>query len=146
MLVLMACSKKNEGFVIPPTVEAEANAGVDVQDFMWKVMNYWYFWQDEVPDLADDRFPISEQGTADYTAFLKSEANPADFFTNKLRFSEDRFSFFSDDYTTLTNSLAGISKSNGLEFGLINFTGSETVFGLVRYIFHRRKWSGTYHN
>lgn len=133
-LLVLSCKKSDNSLVIPPTVDAEPNAGVDVQDFMWKVMNYWYFWQEDVPDLADDRFPISEQGTIDYTAFLKSEADPADFFTNKLRFSEDRFSFFRDDYTTLTNSLAGISKSNGLEFGLISFTGSEEVFGVVRYI------------
>ncbi|TMM53678.1 carboxyl-terminal protease [Maribacter algarum] len=134
LLLLSACSKKADDFAIPATVDAEANAGVDVQDFMWKAMNYWYFWQEEVPNLADDKFPISEAGTKAYTEFLKSEANPADFLTNQLRFSEDRFTFFSDDYTTLTNSLAGISKSNGLEFGLINFTGSDSVFGLVRYI------------
>jgi len=89
--ITISCSKSNDDFAIPDTVEAEANAGVDVQDFMWKVMNYWYFWQEEVPDLADDRFPISEQGTMDYTSFLQSEENPTDFFTNKLRFSEDRF-------------------------------------------------------
>lgn len=134
MCMIISCSKSNDDFAIPATVEAEANAGVDVQDFMWKVMNYWYFWQEEVPDLADDRFPISEQGTIDYTSFLQSEENPEDFFTNKLRFSEDRFSFFSDDFTTLTNSLAGISKSNGLEFGLISFTGTDDVFGVVRYV------------
>ncbi len=134
LFVLFACSKKAEDFAIPPTVDAEPNAGVDVQDFMWKAMNYWYFWQKEVPDLADNRFPISAEGTKQYTEFLKSEANPTDFFRNKLQFTEDRFSFFSDDYTTLTNSLAGISKSNGLEFGLISFTGSDLVFGVVRYI------------
>jgi len=131
--LLLSCTKKDV-LAIPPSVDAEPNAGVDVQDFMWRVMNYWYFWQDDVPDLADDRFPISAQGTIDYTAFLKSEEDPAAFFTNKLRFSEDRFSFFSSDYTTLTNSLAGVSRSNGLEFGLISFTGTDNVFGLVRYI------------
>ncbi len=134
VFAIFSCSKKDDGFAIPPTVSVAPNAGLDVQDFMWKAMNYWYFWQEEVPDLADDRFPISETGTTDYTEFLKSELDPTAFFTDKLRFSEDRFSFFSDDYTTLTNSLAGISKSNGLEFGLISFTGSDTVFGLVRYI------------
>ncbi|MFS4492142.1 S41 family peptidase [Maribacter sp. 2308TA10-17] len=132
--LLIACSKNSDDFAIPPTVDAEPNAGVDVEDFMWKVMNYWYFWQEEVPDLADSRFPISEQGTLDYTEFLLSEADPADFFNNKLKFTEDRFSFFSDDYTTLTNSLSGISNSNGLKFGLIRFTGSDDVFGVVRYI------------
>jgi C-terminal processing protease CtpA/Prc len=134
ILVLISCSKNSDDFAIPSSVSAEPNADADVQDFMWKAMNYWYFWQEEVPDLLDDRFPISEQGTKDYTEFLLSETNPTDFFNNKLKFSEDRFSFFSEDYVTLTNSLSGITNSNGLEFGLIRFTGSDDVFGVVRYI------------
>jgi len=131
---MLSCNKDADGFAIPATVDAEVNSGVDVQDFMWKTMNYWYFWQEEVPNLADDKFPISAEGTAEYTAFLKSEVTPSDFFTNQLQFSEDRFSFFSDDFTTLTNALSGISKSNGLEFGLISFSGTDDVFGVVRYI------------
>jgi len=134
LLIILSCSKKDDDFAIPPTVDAEANAGVDVQDFMWKAMNYWYFWQESVPNLADNKFPISEAGTEAYTEFLKTESDPADFFSNELRFSEDRFSFFSDDYKTLTNSLSGISKSNGLEFSLISFTGTDEVFGVVRYV------------
>jgi len=131
---MLSCNKDADGFATPATVDAEVNSGVDVQDFMWKTMNYWYFWQEEVPNLADDKFPISAEGTAEYTAFLKSEVTPSDFFTNQLQFSEDRFSFFSDDFTTLTNALSGISKSNGLEFGLISFSGTDDVFGVVRYI------------
>jgi len=42
--------------------------------------------------------------------------------------------FYNEDYRELTNSLAGISKSNGLEFGLVRFQDSEELFGIVRYI------------
>ncbi len=129
----ISCNKE-EDLIIPKTVEAEANSGADVQDFMWKAMNYWYFWYNEVPNLGDDRFPISAEGSKEYTEFLLSEDNPEDFFNNKLRFSEDRFSFLSDDFVQLTNQLAGISRSNGLEFGLVKFQDSEDVFGYVRYI------------
>ena len=132
--IALSCSKKNDDLIIPDTVNANPEAGVEVQDFMWKAMNYWYFWYNSVPDLADDRFPITEEGSEAYTQFLLSEEDPASFFTNKLQFSEDRFSFFSDDYTELTNALAGISKSNGLEFGLIALNGGDDIFGVVRYI------------
>ena len=93
-------------------------------------MNLWYFWQGDVPDLADDRF----SNDADYTDFLESEANPEDFFFNKLLFADDRFSFLSDDYVELTQNLSGISRSNGLEFGLFLFSDSDDIFGYVRYI------------
>ena len=97
-------------------------------------MNGWYFWQTSVPDLANKRFKNTKEGRDIYTAFLESEANPSDFFKNKLMFSEDRFSFYNEDYTVLTQSLSGISRSNGLEFGLVRFQDSQNIFGFVRYI------------
>lgn len=128
-----SCSKDDE-LTIPQTVSADPSAGVEVQDFMWKAMNYWYFWQAEVPNLADDKFAVSAEGTKAYTEFLLTEDTPADFFNNQLKFGEDRFSRFNGDYRVLTQSLAGINKSNGLKFGLINPTGTNDIFGYVRYV------------
>lgn len=132
--VILACSKGDDGIKAPGTVDPIPNSGVDVQDFMWKAMNFWYFWQADVPNLADDKFPNTEEGSQTYTEFLQSESDPAEFFNNQLRFTEDRFSFFSDNYVELTNQLSGISRSNGLEFGLVKFQGSDDVFGYVQYI------------
>lgn len=131
-LFLLSCSK-DKGFEIPWTINPNSNE-VPTQDFMWKSMNFWYFWQEDVPDLADDRFSNTSQGIEDYTAFLSSESDPGAFFDNKLLFVEDRFSFYNEDYRVITNSLAGISKSNGLEFGLVRKRDSEDLFGYVRYI------------
>ncbi|MFS4418320.1 S41 family peptidase [Maribacter sp. 2307ULW6-5] len=132
-LFFLSCSKDKE-LVIPGTVSPNADADVPVQDFMWKAMNFWYFWQEEVPDLADDRFVNTPEGRDAYTAFLQSEEDPGQFFDNKLLFTEDRFSYYNPDYRELTNALAGISRSNGLEFGLVGVANSESVFGYVRYI------------
>ena len=134
LLLIFASCSKDEDFLIPGTVQADPNAGVGVQDFMWKAMNYWYFWQAEVPNLADDKFPVTAQGSKLYTDFLLSEDTPAAFFRNQLQFSEDRFSFFNEDYRILTQSLSGINKSNGLKFGLINPSGTNDIYGYVRYI------------
>ena len=131
-VLLTACSTEDNG--IDETVDPSPTANVDVQDFMWKAMNFWYFWQSDVSNLADDAFPNNAEGSVAYTEFLQSEEDPADFFNNQLRFSEDRFSFFNSDYRVLTQSLAGIQKSNGLEFGLVRFSDSDDVFGYVRYI------------
>lgn len=125
----VGCSN-DDGIDLPDNPNPNPDADVVVQDFMWQAMNLWYFWQADVPNLADDAFTTDEE----YTAFLASESDPADFFENKLRFSGDRFSFYSDDYTDLTNNLAGISRDNGMVFGLIQFSGSPNIFGYVRYI------------
>ena len=96
---------------------------------MWQASNYWYFWQEDVPNLADDRFANNEE----YNAFLGSDADAGDFFDNQLRFIDDRFTFYSPDYEEFTNSLSGISKNNGLSFGLIQLDG-DLLVGYVRYI------------
>lgn len=128
-IALFSCSKDDE-LTVPQTVDPLPTSNVPVQNFMWKAMNFWYFWQADVPDLADNRFQDSES----YTEFLQSVEEPGVFFDSKLLYFEDRFSFYNSDYRELTNSLAGISRSNGLEFGLVRKANSEEVFGYVRYI------------
>lgn len=129
VISLLSCSKDEE-LTIPKTIDPIPSADVPVQNFMWKAMNFWYFWQDDVPDLADGRFQDAES----YTEFLESEEDPGSFFDNKLLYIEDRFSFYNSDYRELTNSLAGISRSNGLEFGLVRKADSDEIFGYVRYV------------
>ena len=131
--ITLSCSKDDD-LNLPDTIDPDGSAAVEVQDFMWKAMNFWYFWQSNVDDLADDRFANTAEGRTEYTEFLASEEEPGVFFENKLQYIEDRFSFYNSDYRELTNSLAGISKSNGLEFGLVRFQDSDAVFGYVRYI------------
>ncbi|MBU2946038.1 S41 family peptidase [Zobellia uliginosa] len=134
LFITFSCSE-NDDFTIPDTVDPDPDAGVEVQDFMWKAMNFWYFWQLDVENLSDAKFPNTKEGSAVYTEFLASESDPGKFFDNKLLFSEDRFSFFSDDYVELTQSLAGISKSNGLMFGLVRQQKDNSqLYGYVQYI------------
>ncbi len=133
-LFLLSSCVTEDDIYLPNAVEPDPDAGVQVQNFMWKAMNFWYFWQADVENLADNRFPNTPEGTEIYTEFLLSEEDPGKFFKNKLQFSEDRFSFFNDDYVELTQSLSGISKSNGMEFGLVRIPDSDDVFGYVRYI------------
>ncbi|MBD0776619.1 carboxyl-terminal protease [Maribacter sp. ANRC-HE7] len=132
-ILLVSCKKSDDDLTPPDGIDPDS-AEVEVQDFMWKAMNFWYFWQEDVPNLADDKFPNTDEGIDAYTEFLSSESDPGTFFDDQLLYSEDRFSFYSDDYRELTQSFAGISKSNGLEFGLVKFSDSDDVFGYVWYI------------
>lgn len=120
-LFFVACNKDDD--------EIEVPVDIVVQNFMWKAMNLWYFWQAEVPDLADDRFMTQNE----YEAYLSATPDPEQFY-EQIQFGQDRFSFSNSDYKELVNNLSGISKSNGVEFGLVRFADSEDIFGYVRYI------------
>ncbi|WP_452220443.1 S41 family peptidase [Lacinutrix salivirga] len=124
-LVLTSCFEDRDDNAITTT---------EINDFVWKGLNTWYFWQaeevqGEVNDLADDRF----SSDAEYTAFLNSFNSPEALFDNLL-FSEDRFSWIVDDYFALNNSLNGIFKTNGVEYGLVRINGGPELVGYVQYI------------
>lgn len=101
----------------------------EINDFVWKSMNLWYFWQQDVNDLSDTRFTSD----GEYADYLNSFSSPDLLFDNLL-FSEDRFSWIVDDYNELLNSFQGVFKTNGVEFGLFRINGGDDLFGIVRYI------------
>ena len=114
-------------------------ADVTAQDFIWRAMNAFYFWQADVPNLADNRFTSNQE----YLDFLASNPNPEDFFyslcyehqavvgqTNAI----DRFSVIVSDYNDLLALGTGEFATNGLDFGLIQLQNSNLIFGYVRYI------------
>ncbi|PKP24178.1 MAG: peptidase S41 [Bacteroidetes bacterium HGW-Bacteroidetes-2] len=104
---------------------------LDIQNFIYKAMNIWYLYKPDVPDLANDRFATQDE----LDTFLNTFSTPEDLFDGLVAQNIDRFSFMVSDYRELEAALAGISVSNGMEFGLVFFPNSQTnVFGYVRYI------------
>lgn len=103
-----------------------------VNDFVWKAMNLWYYWQSEVPDLADDRF----SNDVEYTNFLNSRQTDDLFYSLLHDYGNtDRFSWIVDDYEVLDNSFAGINLSFGMDYGLVYVSsGSNQIFGYVQYV------------
>ena len=140
--VVTSCNNDDDTVIEEEVVETPEEevpvVDIEVQNFFWQTLNLYYFWQGDVPDLADDRFDTQ---TA-YEEYLTENAEPIDLLENKLLFSEDRFTFYSDDYTELVNSSAGVSKSNGLQFGLGRISGTDEVFGFVEYIVKNSNASG----
>ena len=92
----------------PSTVAA---ADIEINDFIWKGLNQYYYWQESVESLADSK----TSNAAEYTEFLESIVDPSDFF-DSLNHPDDRFSWIDEDYVNLENQLAGISASNGMKF------------------------------
>jgi C-terminal processing protease CtpA/Prc len=124
LFVLQGCQDNDDTSLVP--------ANLAVQDFIWKGLNQYYLWQADVPNLSDDRFASQAQ----LNVFLAGYPVPENLF-NALRVDKsiDRFSWIVDDYLQLEGALQGVTKNDGVEFGLVYKPGSSTdIFGYVRYI------------
>ncbi|WP_027878661.1 S41 family peptidase [Mesoflavibacter zeaxanthinifaciens] len=112
-------------------IDDDPISDTEIKDFVWKGLNLWYFWQgtDSAPDLADNRF----SNDTDYINFLNSFDSPNQLFYSLLS-DEDRFSWIVDDYFALSGSLSGVSKNNGMAFGLGLIDNGPNVFGYVQYV------------
>ncbi|TYA92221.1 S41 family peptidase [Seonamhaeicola marinus] len=104
----------------------------DINNFVWKGMNSWYFWQKDVPNLADD---VDNNSTA-YNELLNTFTDPEDFFKS-LRFDygeTDRFSWFIEDYIAQLQAFQGISKTFGFDFEAVRINDSDDVILYVSYV------------
>ncbi|WP_067148472.1 S41 family peptidase [Pseudotamlana agarivorans] len=139
-IVLTSCSKEDT----PPTPDPEEELPTpeeegpvvlqnEVNDFVWLGLNEIYLWQDEIPNLADDKF----SNTDDYYKFLNTYNSPESLFEDLLynRSDVDKFSEIVTDYNDLENYLQGNSNSNGLDFRLYRIDDfSNDIIGVVRYV------------
>jgi C-terminal processing protease CtpA/Prc len=120
-LLNFSCSKSDDN--IP--------ADLELNNFVWKGLNAFYLWQEDIPDLQDNRFSNQIQ----LNNYLASFSSPENVFENLLNRPTDRFSIIVDDYIALENSFRGINTTSGMEFGLIRYKDNRTnVFGYVRYV------------
>ncbi len=118
--ILFNCSKAEQ---LPENIE--------VHNFIWRGLNAFYLWQDEVPDLQDDRFSNQSQ----LNSFLGGFDEPRDLFDELIVSDKDDFSFLVEDRDALVNSQQGSSLNNGMEFGLKRYAdNSNNVYGYVRYV------------
>ncbi|MDO1500963.1 S41 family peptidase [Winogradskyella maritima] len=105
----------------------------EINDFVWKGMNFFYVYKDEIPNLANDRFSSDEE----YAEYLNGFAQPEDLF-NSLLFQPqtvDRFSAIVPNYFELEQLLQGTTLNNGMVFGLVRVPNdASAIFGYVRYV------------
>ena len=103
-----------------------------VNDFVWKAMNLWYYWQSDVPGLADNRF----SSDSEYNQFLNSMQTDELFYNLLYNYgTTDRFSWIVDDYHDLENQFAGVNTTFGINYGLVYLNqNSNQIFGYVQYV------------
>ena len=138
---LMGTACKNEGVLEEVQVIETINQDTDdtaislegelqISDFVWEGLNEYYYWQEEVPNLADSK--TSDEKT--YAQFINDNSDPDAFFDSLLH-ENDRFSWIQDDYEELENLLQGIYATNGVEFGLtLACSDCDEVVVYVKYI------------
>ena len=123
ILLTIGCTKDDELFV-PDELR--------INDFIWKGMNQYYLWQNDVPNLRDDRFA----NQTDLNGFLATFADPTTLFQSlRVDATTDKYSVIYSDYSVLEGILSGTTKNNGVDYGLKYKTGSTTdLFGFVHYV------------
>lgn len=120
-LLFSSCFEDMDDNIHPATT-------IDIQNFIYRGLNYFYLYKADVPELANDAFVSQEE----LESFLSNYDSPESLF-DYLMSPQDRFSVLFNDYRVIEDALSGISLSNGMEFGLVLYN-NEDVFGYVRYV------------
>lgn len=105
----------------------------EINDFVWKGMNIFYLYKDNIPNLANDRFTTNNA----YAEYLSSYSSPEALFESLIYEPEtvDKYSWIVDDYIALEQLFSGVSTSNGMEFRLFLRPNSSTeLIGIVRLV------------
>ena len=111
-------------------LEVNLEGELQVSDFVWKGLNEFYYWQEDVSELSDEKLNDEKE----YAEYIKNNSNPKIFFES-LKHPDDRFSWIQDDYVELENTLQGVFATNGVEFGLLYACENcNEVVGFVKYI------------
>ncbi|MCA1755922.1 MAG: hypothetical protein LC649_00465 [Bacteroidales bacterium] len=105
----------------------------EISRFVWNGLNDYYLWYKDVDKLSMDYFEDTE-GWYKYLNTFGSDHEGLFYDLLNQYGIIDRFSWIVDDYVALENSFSGISKSTGLDFRLVRFSGSDDIFGYVRYV------------
>lgn len=121
------CGGNEDDALVADAGDTEVN---EVNEFVWRSMNLWYYWQDRVASLSDTRFTTTTQ----LAGYLNEFDDPHQLF-EALLFPEDNASMVVDNYIELENSFQGISVSFGYEYGLVRLNDDEDrILGFVEYV------------
>ena len=104
-----------------------------VNRFIYTGLQTYYLWEDSIPNLIATKYNNADT----LNAYLNSYNDPQKFFTSLLYQSGtvDKWSFLVNDSTTISNWIAGISKSMGYDFWYAPLGTTNDVVIIVKYVF-----------
>ena len=102
-----------------------------IHDFIWKGLNYWYYWQDIIIDLDDSK----KNDLDKYALFLSEFDTPEELFNHLKIDSEDRFSWYINDVDEQFKEFNGTNKSYGIRLARSLFTNENGgVYIYIAYV------------
>ncbi len=128
ILTLLTTSCSNDDMTTQ-TATVELNS--EVNDFVWKAMNHWYFWQQDTPALAETQ----DDDIDEYYNYLNGFSSSKDLFES-LKFSADDFSWYIADVDKQLNAFRGITVSYGIKLPrtIVRFNSSNDLVIFVAYV------------
>lgn len=130
VLLLNSC-RSDDPDPTPPPTSTELNK---INDFVWKAMNSWYYWQPNVPQLGDNYFKTQ----AEYATYINSKTPDGLFYDLLYQYGTvDRFSWIENNNKIVEKSAkrAEIEKSAGFDYAIYykGATGTAVV-ALINYV------------
>lgn len=122
-----SCNKKED-----PRITDEPRPD-DISVFVWAAMYDYYLWYDQVPNLN----PGYLQDLDVFYSFLNAYGSDYSALFEGLLYQRgviDKWSWIIEDWEEQERSFSGISTSMGYDFRLVQFSGSNDIFGYVRYV------------
>src|SRR5690606_3277463 len=119
------CSKDDDDIDNPDKGKVELNS--EINDFIWKGMNYWYYYQGQVEDLADTK----DDNQDTYFTYLNEYSDPSDLFNELVYEQEDDFSWYIEDVEAQADAFRGISESYGVNLGFAVYTDDTNTDAVV---------------
>ena len=127
-LTLTSCSRNEDTTPTPnPTPVAD-----EINDFVWKAMNSWYYWQPNVPNLAD-----SFKNSSGYVSFINGKTPDKLFYSLLYNYgTTDRFSWIENDNVIVdAGKSAEVEPTSGLHYGLYPKDNNATAYvALINYV------------
>jgi C-terminal processing protease CtpA/Prc len=123
LIILISCKDEDDNI-------ASRENDFEIEDFIWEGLNTYYYWQNSVPDLADNRFDSQKS----YASFLSQFNANHELLFESLLSDKDRFSWIMSDYTALENQLRRVYTTSGMMLGLARIGDSNDSFAFVRYV------------
>lgn len=114
LVSIVSCSQKDD-----------TPADIQIQNFVWKGLNAYYLWQNQVPDLSDRRFNNDQE----LYSYLSNQSNPAAFFNSLLYIPNEypkdpnrTYSWIVDDYVALKQAFSGIRLTSGMKVEGVDYS------------------------
>ncbi|MGB0306047.1 MAG: S41 family peptidase [Flavobacteriaceae bacterium] len=123
LFILISCKDEDDSISI-------RQYDFEIEDFIWEGLNSFYYWQNSVPDLADNRFDSQKS----YASFLSEFNENHELLFESLLSDKDRFSWIMSDYTELEKQLSRVYTTSGMMIGLARISDSDDLFAFVRYV------------